>query len=569
MTRYRLSAITPLLALALSTFCIAPTLKFASAQEPSIKSYQAITQQAEAKMTAQEWPEAAKLWEKITEMNPYLGNNWSQLGLCYLRARDYRKAIPAYEKVIELGSGYPFNAAYNIACSHALLGEKEKALDWLGRSLDMGFRNLGQLQRDPDLQSLHNDERFKKLAATADTSKMTRDEGWRYDLWLLARELKRIHYDLFKSVSKQDYDAYVSKLHNDIPRLTDRQIEVGFMKLMRMAGDGHTRISPNYTRGPARKGVPVQFYFFTEGLFIIAAQPQYSDLLGAQIIRIGDHTVDKVMESLDQIISRDNSIWLKLIGPGYMQYPQILNGLGLIAKADTLPLTVKDATGKTRTVDLPADAGMPDDTWINVRKDSGKPEPLYLKKRNDPYWFEYLADSKTVYFQYNQVRSDSSEPLDKFCERLFKFIEENPVDRLVIDMRWNSGGNNFLNRPLTHGLIRCDKINQRGKLFVIVGRNTFSAAMCGVTHIERHATPIFVGEPTGSSPNFVGETIQVNLPYTRMQGSISDLYWQNSIAMDYRTWIAPQVYAPPSFELYRANRDPAMEAIMAYNSGEN
>jgi hypothetical protein len=34
--------------------------------------------------------------------------------------------------------------------------------------------------------------------------------------------------------------------------------------------------------------------------------------------------------------------------------------------------------------------------------------------------------------------------------------------------------------------------------------------------------------------------------------------------MDYRTWVAPLLYAPPSFELYKANRDPALEAILAY-----
>lgn len=82
------------------------------------------------------------------------------------------------------------------------------------------------------------------------------------------------------------------------------------------------------------------------------------------------------------------------------------------------------------------------------------------------------------------------------------------------------------------------KINQRGKLFVIVGRQTFSAAMNGAAEIERHTNAIFVGEPTGSSPNFVGETIGVNLTYSKMRGSISDLYWQSSVAMDYRTWIS-------------------------------
>jgi hypothetical protein len=34
--------------------------------------------------------------------------------------------------------------------------------------------------------------------------------------------------------------------------------------------------------------------------------------------------------------------------------------------------------------------------------------------------------------------------------------------------------------------------------------------------------------------------------------------------MDYRTWIGPKIYAPPTFEAYRANRDPALEAILAY-----
>jgi hypothetical protein len=202
--------------------------------------------------------------------------------------------------------------------------------------------------------------------------------------------------------------------------------------------------------------------------------------------------------------------------------------------------------------------------WVFAHETAPGPEPLHQKYRRSPYWFEYLPESKTVFFQYNAVRNDSAEPLEKFCERLFRFVNENAVEKLVIDLRWNQGGNNFLNAPLIHGLIRCEKINKTGKLFVIIGRKTFSAAMCCATQIERHAAAIFVGEPTGSRPNFVGESIPVSLPYSKMQGTISDLYWQNSVAMDYRPWIAPTLYAPPSFELYRAKRDPAMEAIAAY-----
>ena len=311
---------------------------FAIAQEKGFAAYQETVHQAEAKMLAQEWSEAAALWEKVTAMNPYLGNNWKQLALTRLRAKDYRKAITAYEKMIELGVEYSFNAAYSIARCYALMGEKETALRWIERSLDMGLRNLKGLQDEQDFASLRDDERFKRLAALADTSKMTRDEGWRYDLWLLARELKRIHYDLFSKIPKQDFEAYVAKLNGEIPRLTDRQIEVGFMKLMRMAGDGHTRITPVYARGDGRRGALVQFYLFTEGLYVTAADPKYSELVGAQVLQFGERTVEQVIESLEQIISRDNAIWIKLIAPTLMAYPQILNGLGLIPSSEALPL---------------------------------------------------------------------------------------------------------------------------------------------------------------------------------------------------------------------------------------
>jgi hypothetical protein len=57
-----------------------------------------------------------------------------------------------------------------------------------------------------------------------------------------------------------------------------------------------------------------------------------------------------------------------------------------------------------------------------------------------------------------------------------------------------------LNRPLIHRLIRCDTINQWGKLFVVIGRRTFSAAMNLAVDLERHTRALFVGEPTGGAP---------------------------------------------------------------------
>jgi tetratricopeptide (TPR) repeat protein len=537
----------------------------AFAQETRADDFQTLLQKAQEKTRNKEQAEAAKLWAQIVELNPVEGRFWDQLARAYFDSKDYKKSIAAYEKVLELRFGYPFTAVYNIACAQALMGDKEQALKSLEKSLDMGFRDLNLVRTDTDFDSIRNDPAYKKLAALEDVSKMSRDEGWRYDLWLLSRELQRIHYDPYKYISRQEFAAYVKRLHDEIPKLTDNQITVSFMKLTRIMGDGHTQIRPaGGGHNPMMTGLSVEFYLFKEGLYITAAAPEHADLIGSQVIRIGENSIEKVFESLDSIISQDNKMWVKFIGANLMKRPAILNGLGLIPAADKVQITIRDSEGKTRTATLTEDKSGQTNNWVTARQNAKTPEPLYMKDRRAPYWFEYIPESKTVFFQYNSVQNIVDNPLPQFCDKLFKFINENAVEKLVIDMRWNSGGNNFLNRPIVQGLIRNDKINQRGKLFVIVGRQTFSAAMNGATEIERYTNAIFVGEPTGSSPNFVGESIRVNLPYSKMQGSISDLYWQSSVAMDYRTWIAPLLYAPPSFELFKANRDPAMEAIANY-----
>lgn len=55
--------------------------------------------------------------------------------------------------------------------------------------------------------------------------------------------------------------------------------------------------------------------------------------------------------------------------------------------------------------------------------------------------------------------NDDAEPLAAFAGRLSRFLDEHAVDRLVLDMRWNNGGDTFLNEHLLHALIRHPKIS--------------------------------------------------------------------------------------------------------------
>lgn len=52
---------------------------------------------------------------------------------------------------------------YNLACSYAVLGMTDPAFGALQRSVELGYRLLDHMARDPDLKSLRRDPRFARL----------------------------------------------------------------------------------------------------------------------------------------------------------------------------------------------------------------------------------------------------------------------------------------------------------------------------------------------------------------------------------------------------------------------
>jgi tetratricopeptide (TPR) repeat protein len=531
---------------------------------------------AETESAEERWEHAAALWGRVVASNPVEGRFWSKLGEARRKRNDYPGAIAAYERALELRDDDPAATVYAIACCHALFGDRVQALASFERALTMGYRHLDRAREDEDLAAIRDDPRFRELTGLVETAELSRDEGWRLDLRVLAREVKRRAYAPYRSQSERQFDAAVSRLDAAIPQLTDMQIIVEMNKLLRPLGDGHAWVWPPDEDETFRQRLPVQFYLFEEGLFIVAAEPPHADLLGTRVLGFGAKTVEEAIAAVDAIVHRDNgnSQWAKCRIPRLLRIAPLLHALGVTPSADEVVLAVSDRAGEARSVPLqpklvradaesfPRPDALSPEGWRFLPDAAPEPLPLYLRNVDAPYWFTLLEDERILYFQFNAVRDDPREPLADFGERLFGFIAEGAVAKLVIDLRWNGGGNTFLELPLLHRLIG-SPVNRRGGLYAIIGRATFSAAQNFCGFLDRHTEAIFVGEPTGSSPTFVGETVEFALPWSKTSVNVSDLLWQGTWPMDYRVWIAPTLYAPPTFAAFRANRDPALEAVLA------
>lgn len=546
---------------------------------PDFSDYVRTLAAAEAKTGSASWAAAAALWARVVELNPVVGRHWVRLAGARYELGDFEGALDAYARAQEAGvwlqhleeveTVFPAEIAYRMATCHVRRGDHEGAAAELRRALRLGLRDLGRPVGDEHWEPLL-DEAVREMLGIIDTTGMTRDQGWRADLAFLAREIKRRAYAPFREIPEPEFDAAVARLAEDLPGLSDVQVLTGMMRLLRPLCDGHAFVLPAEGSKDAQLCLPVKFFRFTEGLFVTAAAEAYRQVIGAQLLSVEGHPVGEVLAAVEPLLSRDNDQQVMWLGPEVLRWTPLIHALGLISDPGQATLTVRFPDQRTGTVAVesvadphrslmdPRPAG-----WISLADTVGAPMPLYLRNSDTPYWFEYLPAEAVVYFQFNGVGDQPLEPIAAFCERLFTFIDSHPVSKLVIDLRWNGGGNTYLVQSLLHRLIGCTKINQRGCLYVIIGRGTFSAAQNTATAIERETSAIFVGEPSGSRPNFIGETIPFTLPYSKAMVNVADLYWQTSWPMDHRPWIAPELYAPPSFEAYSQNLDPAMEAILS------
>ena len=127
--------------------------------------------------------------------------------------------------------------------------------------------------------------------------------------------------------------------------------------------------------------------------------------------------------------------------------------------------------------------------------------PPWIRQLSDEIWWEYQPDTRTAYIQYNFVGSGVAAVANEVRERL------GAVDRIVVDVRHNPGGDNTTYGPLLT-FLRSPEVNQPKRLYVIMGRATFSAAGNFVTEVERSTQAILVGENLGTSPNQYGDSIR-------------------------------------------------------------
>jgi hypothetical protein len=389
---------------------------------------------------------------------------------------------------------------------------------------------------------------------------------WNEDLDVVVREMPAVHANLFHTLGREQFEDAIRDIRRRLPTLARHQVIVELMRLAAAIGDGHTMVAP--WRDPVGfQTLPVSLYRFADGYYVRAAVRDQAALLGARVTHVGGAPVDAAEQRVASLIGRDNEMGVWMYAPTLLVMPEVLHAVGLSDDPHGAELTV-EVDGRPQPVALASAGSFPDlsggadkwwgsrDGWVDLRDRA--PAPLWLGRLTESYWFSHVPESGLLYCQLNEIQ-ERGEELGAFFARALAAADSFDARRFVLDLRHNGGGNGDLNRAIVRTLLR-SRFDERGRLFVITGRRTFSAAQMLIGDLEKWTSPIFVGEPSSSRDNHFGDSQLLFLPNLRITVRVSTLWWQWDPRLS-RPWIAVDVPAPLTIDAYRGGRDPALEAI--------
>jgi uroporphyrinogen-III synthase len=391
-------------------------------------------------------------------------------------------------------------------------------------------------------------------------------DQWRADLRYLAEQMPLRHKSLFHTMTPEAFHRAVDQLDADIPHLNDDEIVLRLAALAAMPEDSHT----GALSFPPGNYYPLRLRHYEGGLYVESVPPKYADAVGGRLVRIGDATADGLYDKLRTVMPRDsgNPGLLEVIGPVLMASGHVLHGLGAAPTADGATFVVTK-NGRELRMELTPQVSFETlfghtsiTGWIDARGTA--PPPLWLMHPDRPFWSTYVPARRLFYVQFNAVANAKDQTVQRFFEDTFRRVAQLPVDKLVLDIRMNDGGNNYLLKPIIVGLIRMPSIDRPGHLFVVTSRNTYSAAQNLVNRLELYTNAIFVGQPTGEHINSYGDAVPIALSNSHIRIGMASVWWQDTDERDKRVETDPEVAADPTFADYVANRDAALDEIAGY-----
>ncbi|MCL2548838.1 MAG: hypothetical protein FWE76_06720 [Symbiobacteriaceae bacterium] len=334
----------------------------------------------------------------------------------------------------------------------------------------------------------------------AEEGNLGREARWQQDINQIKNDLFKYHPRFSQSLEDmEEFDLRLTTLGENVDHLADREILAELTQIIsRDLGDSHSYISDFATF------YPLQFFCFSEGIFVKGSTASYHTLIGKELTGINGVALSDAISGLERFLNNDNTWIARDLLARALSDPHLLFIAGLSAHpSDEVQYLL-------------------DDEWINMmpvfRRSVNHKNTVYARGDLDLgtdlsqyksarfYWHTFL-ESNVCYLKINRCHDDPYlPPFAGYIEQLFAEIDRLGSPKLIIDLRDNSGGfPELIHSSLMAEIKARPRLNNRDALRVIIGRSTFSGGTCLAYDLKQDTNCLVIGEPSGQKLPFFAD----------------------------------------------------------------
>ncbi len=395
----------------------------------------------------------------------------------------------------------------------------------------------------------------------------------------------------FSPAARQKAHALIADLSSQAPAMTNAQFQLALTRIAALADNGHDTVHFGEGSWSPELRLPVRMIWFSDALVIARAAPDAAELLGASIESIDGLNPEELMHRIRTLqggidgLRRWQLNWI-------FHSPEALHALGIARQRDRLEFRVKLTDGRraTRTLVARAKAEVPPGQvparyWIPAPWDGESEKgwraaidpvraPLYLQEPDAWFRMVDLPDLEALYVQFRSNFDEGQNKIAPFVTSVAQRLESSPPKNLILDLRFDTGGDNTQNRDLMREIAH----RVPGRIYLLIGNYTFSAGIASAAALKHDGGEkvTIVGAASGDRTYWWSEHGKpVCLPGSKACFPINTGYWNliegcrdnprcysDQFDLVVST-MEPTVSGPLTSRDWLSNSDPGMAAIAA------
>jgi hypothetical protein len=393
----------------------------------------------------------------------------------------------------------------------------------------------------------------------------------------------------YSAEARAEAEARLAQLEKQTTTASQAFFDLELARIAALADNGHT----HYVLGSILRyynRVPVRLAVFGEDFYVVRAAASHADLLGARLVSIDGHTIEE-LRTAGRSLWGGETAFRDRFSFNLFESPELLFALGLAGAANAASYRFDksgeaverklagESPGPSRPASRPDQVLFPqplpneNGEWRTLL--AADNAPWALRDYDRPFRWRSAPEFGGMVIEFRRNNDGPNGKVSEALTAIRAAIKESRPGNIVLDMRWNGGGDLNTTRSFMKDLPKLVP----GRIFVLTSPLTFSAAISSIGYLEQTAPErvTIIGEQIGDRLVFFAEGDGVELPNSRgfLTPATERHDYQNgckafrdchgavvrnpiSVAS-----LKPDIAAPWTLTDYASGRDPALDAVAA------